>query len=184
MTKYVKIVIVLAIPALLMAGGAEHNALAEQYLKITGRETDFIPRLVNFALLVALLYYLLANPLKEFLNKRSEEIAKKLEEIEKKRTSAKSAKEQAVKELEKSKIKAKEIVEDSKKEATLIKTKIAQQTEQELESMQKMCEEKCEIEERKVLRETTVKVLDDNIKSDDIPLDAQKIINIVTKEVA
>jgi len=185
MGRYVKIVAILALPALLMAaGGAEHNALAEQYYKMTGRHTDFVPRLFNFILLVGLLYYFLANPIKNYLNSRSQKIAKQLEEIEKKRHLAKSEKEKAQKALEEAKAKAKEIIEDAKKEATLIKEKIAKQTEAELLAMQKICEERCEIEERKALRETTIKVLDENIKSDDIPLDAKKIINIVTKEVA
>jgi F-type H+-transporting ATPase subunit b len=183
-SRYGKLLLILSIPVLLLASGAEHNAVAEQYLKITGRETDFIPRLFNFALLVGLLYYLLANPIKSYLKNRSEAIAKRLEEIEAKRQEAKTQEEKAEKALEEAKVKAKEILEDAKREAELIKAKIKEQTEQELTAMQKICEEKCEVEERKAIRETTAKVLDENITSSDIPLDANKIINIVTKEVA
>ncbi len=181
MKKIVIVTFLIAIPALL---AANESALAEQYFKLTGRHNDFIPRLFNFALLVGLLYYLLANPIKEFLQKRSESIANELQEIESKKEAAKKAKEEAASSLEAAKAKAQEIVEDAKKEAALLKEKIAKATEDELIAMQKAFEQKCEIEERKAIRETTLKTLNENISLEDIPLDAQKILNIVTKEVA
>jgi len=104
MNRYIKIFILLAIPALLLASG--ENDMAQKYLKLTGRSTDFIPRLFNFILLIALLYYLLAEPLKKFLKDRTESIAKELKEIEAKRQSAKEEKEKAIAELEAAKNKA------------------------------------------------------------------------------
>jgi len=184
MSKYVKIVIALAIPAMLFAGGEHTSAMAEQYLKLTGRETDFVPRLFNFVLLAVLLVYLLAKPIKEFLNNRSKQIADTLAEIEQKRQSAKDAKIAAEKELENAKAKVAEIIEDSKKEAELLKEKIKKATEQEISSLEKSCNDMCEIERRKTMREVTTNILDENISSDDIPLNAEKIVNIVTKEVA
>jgi len=182
MSRYLKVMALLAIPVLLLASG--DNKMAEQYLELTGRSTDFGPRVFNFILLVALLYYLLANPIKEFLKKRSDSIAQELAEIEKRRQASKDARIKAEEELESAKHKAKEIIEDAKAEISLIKEKIAKQTEQELVNLEKMYKEKMEIEERKVVKNTTIKVLDESISSDDIPLDASKIINIVTKEVA
>jgi F-type H+-transporting ATPase subunit b len=158
--------------------------MAEQYLELTGRATDFGPRLFNFVLLVALLYYLLANPIREFLKNRSDSIAQELAEIEKRRQASKDAKIKAELELEETKSKAKEIVEDAKAEISVIKEKIAKQTEQELAILEKVTKEKMEIEKRKVVKETTYNVLNESISTDDIPLDASKIINIVTKEVA
>ena len=103
---------------------------------------------------------------------------------QRKKEAAKKAKEEAASSLEAAKTKAQEIVEDAKKEAALLKEKIAKATEDELIAMQKAFEQKCEIEERKAIRETTLKTLNENISLEDIPLDAQKILNIVTKEVA
>jgi len=182
MSRYLKVIALLAIPALLLASG--DNKMAEQYLELTGRATDFGPRLFNFALLVALLYYLLANPLKEFLKNRSDSIAQELAEIEKRRQASKDAKIKAELEVEAAKSKAKEIVEDAKAEISVIKEKIAKQTQQELIVLEKITKEKMEIEKRKVVKETTYNVLNESISTDDIPLDASKIINIVTKEVA
>jgi len=50
--------------------------------------------------------------------------------------------------------------------------------------LEKVYNDKCEIEKRKMVKETTVSLLKDNIDTGDIPLDASKIVNIVTKEVA
>ena len=173
--------LLIAIPALL---AANESALAEQYFKLTGRHNDFIPRLFNFALLVGLLYYLLANPIKEFLQKRSDSIANELQEIEDKKQSAKKAKQEAEAALVTAKEKAQEIVEDAKKEAILLKEKIAKAAEDELVIMQKAFEQKCEVEQRNIIRQTALQTLNENITLDDIPLDAQKILKIVTKEVA
>ena len=183
MNRFLKIFIMLSIPALLLASGGE-NEMAQKYFELTGRHTDFVPRVFNFILLVALLYYLLANPLKEFLKGRSEAIAKELADIEAKRQAAKDEKVKAQEELEAAKAKAKEIVEDAKNEISLIKENIKKHTEQELVALEKIFNDKCQIEERRVLRETTTTVLDENIETNDIPLDASKIVNIVTKEVA
>jgi len=183
MGKYLKIIALLAIPALLLANSGE-NKMAEQYLELTGRATDIGPRVFNFALLAMLLYYLLAEPLKNFLKGRSDSVAMELEEIEKKRQESKDSKVKAELELENAKKKAVEIVEDAKSEIALIKEKIAKQTEQELKTLEKVANEKMEIEKRKVIKETTSSVLNDNVDSSDIPLDAAKIVNIVTREVA
>ena len=182
MGKYVKVLFMMSIPALLLASG--DNEFAQKYFELTGRHTDIVPRVFNFILLVGLLYYLLANPLKKFLKDWTESIANELQEIEAKRQAAKAEREQAQKALEEAKVKAVEIVEDAKKEASLLKEKIENSAKNELVALEKLFNDKCEIERRKSLRETTLGVLDENISSDDIPLDADKIINIVTKEVA
>ncbi len=183
MGRYLKLLALLAIPALLLANSGE-NKMAEQYLELTGRATDIGPRVFNFALLAILLYYLLADPIKNFLKGRTDSIASDLEEIEMKRQAAKDEKIKAELELKNAKAKAKEIVEDAKAEISLIKEKIKKQTEQELLALEKMTNEKMDIEKRKVLKNTTLSILDENISSSDIPLDANKIVEIVTKEVA
>ncbi len=182
MGKILKIAMVFIVPTLLLASG--ENEAAQRYFELTGRHTDFVPRLFNFILLVGLLYYLLAEPLKNFLKERTESIARELKEIEAARQASKEAQIKAQEELEKAKVKAKEILEDAKSELEVIKRQIEERTEQELHTLEKVFNDKCDIESRKMVKETTSKVLDESITNDDIPLDASKIINIVTKEVA
>lgn len=183
MSKYLKIAMVFIIPSLLLASGADSEA-AQKYFDLTGRHTDIAPRVFNFILLAGLLYYLLASPIKDYLKSRSDSIAKELEEIEAKRQASRDAKVKAQQELENAKLKAVDIVSDAKAQLSLIKEKMQKQTEEELAALEKVSNDKCEIEKRKMVKDTTINLLNDSINNDDIPLDASKIINIVTKEVA
>ncbi len=181
------IVLALAIvPVWLLAGehSGEAAAAAEQYFSVAGRYTDFIPRIFNFLIFAGLTYYLVASPLKEFFVGRREGIANQLGEIERKLQEAKAARKQAEQALKESQVKAKEIASDSKKEVEHLKEKFAEMTERELRLLDKQNEEKHELEERRMVRETIDNVLNDSITADDIPLSADKVISIVAKKVA
>jgi len=176
-------VIVLVAPALVF--GAEHaEAAAAQYEAVAGRATDFIPRIFNFLIFAGLTYYLVASPLKAFFVNRREGIADQLNEIERKLQEAKEARKRAEQALEESKSKAKTIVSDSEKEMALLQKKQAETITKELALLEKQYEEKCEMEERKVTRETLDTVLNENLTADDIPLSADQVVNIVAKKVA
>ncbi len=171
------------VPAVMF--GSEHaDAFAQQYFAVAGRMTDFIPRIFNFTIFAGLTYYLVASPLKAFFVGRKEAIADQLNEIERKLQEAKEARKHSEQLLEESKHKAKEIASDSKKEVELLKTRFAETTEKELALLEKQFEEKCELEERRMARETIAAVLNENITADDIPMSAEKVINIVAKKVA
>jgi F-type H+-transporting ATPase subunit b len=165
--------------------GSEHGgAFAEQYFGVAGRYTDFLPRIFNFLIFAGLTYYLVASPLKAFFVGRREGIADQLNEIERKLQEAKEARKRSEQALEESKVKAKEIASDSKKEVDLFKTKFSDMTERELALLETQFEEKCELEERRMARETIDTVLNENITADDIPMSADKVIDIVAKKVA
>jgi F-type H+-transporting ATPase subunit b len=175
--------LLMVIPAWLF--GSEHgHAFAEQYHAVAGRYTDFIPRIVNFSIFAGLAYYLVASPLKAFFVGRKEGIADQLNEIERKVQEAKEARKRSEQALEESKAKAKEIAEDSEKEIALLKTKFADMTERELALLEAQFDEKCELEERRMARDTIDAVLNENITADDIPMNADKVIDIVAKKVA
>jgi len=173
----------LVVPAILLASGTVDGETT-RYFAQTGRETDFLPRVFNFLIFAALLYYLLANPIKEFFKGRSESIAKQLSEIEEKLQAAKDEKKEAQQRLEASKKRAKQIIDDAKVEATLMAEKIAESCENELILLQKQFDEKITLEERKSAREAIDEVLSENITTDDINLDENKVIEIIAKKVA
>jgi len=164
--------------------GAHAEAFAQQYYAVAGRMTDFLPRIFNFTIFAGLAYYLVASPLKAFFVGRKEDIADQLSEIERKVEEAKKAREQSEQALEVNKAKAKEIAEDSQKEMELLKTKFAEATERELALLDAQFDEKCELEERRMARETIDAVLNENITADDIPMSADKVIDVVAKKVA
>jgi F-type H+-transporting ATPase subunit b len=172
----------LVLPAIVFAAAGESEG--SRYLAQTGRETDFWPRVINFTIFAALLYYLIAEPIRNFFKGRKEGIANRLKEIEEMLQLAKEKKKEAQARLEESEKKAKEIIEDAKKEAALLAKKIAQSSENELQMLEKQYAEKMTAEERKTVRETVKEVLGENITPDDIALDAEKVVDIIAKKVA
>ncbi len=180
MKKLVLLSLLLA-PAILFASG---DAESTRYFAQTGRETDFFPRLVNFVIFASLLYYLLANPIKDFFKGRKEGIAAQLKEIEEKLQAAKDEKKEAQNRLDESEKKSKQIIADAKKEAVLLAEKIVQSNQNDLENMTKQADEKMNFEERKSAREAIDEILSDNITNNDIMLDEAKVVDILSKKVA
>ena len=170
------------VPAVLLASGGD--AESSRYFAQTGRETDFLPRVFNFIIFASLLYYLLANPIKNFFKGRSEGIAAQLNEIENKLQAAKDEKKEAQNRLDESEKKAEEIIADAKAEAVILAEKIAVANQNDLALLDKQLEEKMSLEERKSAREAIDEILSENITNDDIMVDEAKVVEIISKKVA
>lgn len=183
MRKKLLYVTLLALPALLLASGAEHEA-ASKYFELTGRHTDIGPRYFNFTIFAALIYYLVATPIKDFFKGRREGIASQLNDIESKLQEAKDEQKSAEQALVDSESKAKEIIDDSKKEAELLASRIEENNIKDLEIMEKLHQEKMMHEERRMVKETIDTVLNEGISSDDIPLSEKQVVEIIAKKVA
>ncbi len=179
-SRYVAIAIILAVPALLVASGGGN----EQYEALTGRSNDYFQRIFNFVIFAGILYYLLANPIKEFFKGRQEGISNQLKEIEAKLQASRDMQKEAEVRVEESKVKAVEIVDTAHKEAEILAAKIAEKNSSEIVILEKTFQEKITLEERKVVRETVDAILGENISSDDIHLDEKKVINLIDKKVA
>ena len=171
-----------AVPVALLASG--HGEGASQYLKITGRETDFLPRVFNFLVFAGLLYYLIAEPVRNFFRGRRDEIASRLEEIERRLQEAKEARKAAEQSLAESEKKAEEILRDAHKEVELLMERYREVGARDLEALERQFQERLEMEERKMQRETIVTLLDENISTDDIPLDSHQVVEILERKVA
>ena len=181
MKKIILLALVI-VPAILLAN--EGHSEESRYLLQTGRESDFWPRVINFTIFASILYYLLANPIKEYFTGRSEGIANQLKEIEAKLQAAQDEQKAAQVRLEESTQKASEIVEDAKKEAEILVEKIYAASESELLVMEKQLEEQISLEERKAIREAIDEVLNENISANDIAVDESKVVEVISKKVA
>jgi F-type H+-transporting ATPase subunit b len=180
--QFLLLLTALAIPAaLLLAGEAEG---AGHYEAIAGRSTDFVPRVFNFLIFAALVYYLVAEPIRNFFKSRREKIAEQLSEIERRLQEAKEAKKSAEKALAESEKKAREILEDGKKEAALLAQRYRELGERELAALEAQYHERMETEERRMIRESIVALLDENISVEDIPLTASQVVDTLSKKVA
>ncbi len=181
--KKIVLLSLLVVPAVLLASG-HASGEESRYFMQTGRENDFWPRVVNFTIFASLLYYLVANPIKDFFKGRSADIASQLNEIEEKLQAAKDEKKEAQVRLDASEKKAEEILVDAKAEAVILAEKIATGNQNELILLEKQLEEKMTLEERKSAREAIDEVLSENITTDDINLDEKKVVEIISKKVA
>ena len=177
--KYFATAILLLLPMILFA-----NEGSGHYEAITGRTSDFIPRIFNFLIFVGIAYYLLANPIKNFFKGRQNDISDQLKDIEARLQASKDAKREAEERVEESRKKSVEIIETAGKEAELLAAKIASVSDNELKAIEKQFEEKSTLEERRVIREAISNILHNNITNDDIHLDEKKVIDLLDKKVA
>lgn len=170
-------------PALLLASGHAESGEATKYFALTGRETDIVPRMVNFLIFAGFLYYLIADKLKAFLVGRQEGIANQLKEIENKLELAKKEEKNAQAMVKDSEVKAKAIVVDAKNEAGLLAEKIMQANAQDLSIMDKQMQDKMDLEAKKSLKDTIQKVLNENIGMDDVELSNKSVVSILDRKV-
>jgi len=146
--------------------------------------TDIIPRTVNFLIFAAILYYLVADHVKNFFKNRSAAIAAKLEEVQAKLKMAKEEKEQALRKLEEAKKLAKEIEETTKKEIEVIINDLKKAAQEEIENLERIFEENIELERRKRIREITKEILEELFEDKDLTLDKAKFVDLIVKKVA
>lgn len=182
--KKILVLSLLVVPAVLLASSGHGGEETTRYFLQTGRENDFWPRVVNFTIFASILYYLLANPIKDFFTNRKADIAGQLKEIEAKLKAAKDAEKDAQSRLDESDKKAKLILEDAEKEAKFLAEKMAENNAFDLENMAKQLEEKMALEEKKSVRDVIDEILNENITNDDIDIDEAKVVDIVAKKVA
>ncbi len=180
--KKLVVLALFVLPAIVLASAGHGEE--SRYFAQTGRESDYWPRVVNFTIFVALLYYLLANPIKEFFQGRKAGIAAQLKEIEDKLQVAKDEQKSAQARLDESSAKAGEILADAQNEATLLANKISEANVAELALMSKQLDEKMTLEERKSVREMIDTLLSEKISNDDIQITEAKVVDIISKKVA
>ena len=165
----------LLLPMVLLASNSD--AVADGH-------TDFVPRLVNFIIFVAILYYFVADFVKNFFAKRSKDIANRLEEVQERLKAAKKAKEEAEAEYQAALVTAEEIIESAKKESQLLAKKMDEQLAIELDNLEKLQQEKMEIEKRQMIRKIATEVLTELHKDDAVNMDESKFINLIVKKAA
>ena len=175
--KNIALLATVLVPSLVLASGAEHH-------DVTMFNSDFFYRVFNFAIFAGLVYYLVANPIKEFFVGRSEGIANQLKEIEEKLQASKDAKKDAEANFAKAESKAKEIVADAGDEAKILSTNIADKNGATLEMMEKQALDKQALESKKATRATIDNLLNDGFGNDDIAVDEAKVVSLISKKVA
>ena len=98
---------------------------------------DIVPRTINFIVFAAILYYFIANHIKNAYKGRIAGIAARLDSIEQKLKDSKAKKDDALRRVEEAKANAASLVETARKEAILISERIKEETRQEVANLEK-----------------------------------------------
>ncbi len=165
---------------LLFFVGLSTALLANEHT-VTLTHSDFIPRVINFIIFVAILWYLLADKVKTFYANRSKAIADSFAEVEAKLKESKAEKEALKAKVEEAHKKAEDIVKTAQKEVEIIKSNILNSAKAEVEAMEKQLNDYKTFEENKMKKEVVKDYLNNLAK--DIHLSSEEVANIVTKKV-
>ena len=144
---------------------------------------DIVPRTINFIVFAAILYYFIANTIKNAYKGRIAGIAARLDNIEQKLKDSKAKKDDALRRVEEAKANAASLVETARKEAILISERIKEETRQEVANLEKSFQDQKEFEKRRMVKSVVGEILNEIFASDSVKMDQSELINIMLKRV-
>ena len=166
------LVLVLSISTLALASDAEHAG------------TDIVQRTVNFVLFAGLVWYLVAEPVKNFFNARSQGIADELKKVQDKLNESISLKNEALAKVSEAEKFAEELAVATQKENKIISDNIMSQCDTDLISLDKQHNSLCEFEQRKMVKNVVDGVLNDVLSQSADSFDKESMANVILKKVA
>ncbi len=146
--------------------------------------TDIVQRTVNFLLFIGLVWYLLAEPIKEYFSSRSQGIANELQRVQDKLNETITLKKEALSKISDAEKFAQELEISSKKENKIVNAKIMLQCEIELEILHKQYISLTEFEQRKMIRAVVENVLDEVLSQSNDSFDKKFMADVILKKVA
>jgi len=154
------------------SGGGEHAG------------TDIVQRTVNFLLFVGLIWYLIAEPVKNYFTSRSQGIADELQKVQDKLNESIALKKEALAKITEAEKFAQELAEISKKENKILNDNIMKQCEVDLENLEKQNNTLMDFEQRKMVRNVVEDVLSDVLNQSSESFDKEAMANVILKKVA
>jgi len=146
--------------------------------------TDIVQRTVNFVIFAGIIWYLLAEPVKNFFGGRSQDIADELQKVQDRLKESKQAKEAAEAKVTEAHKLAENIVAGASKEGKILNDKILKQCDMDLENMSKQGGAGMELEQRKMVRNLVDEIMSDVLAQESSALDKDAMANIIMKKVA
>lgn len=166
------LVLMLMISTYALASNAEHA------------DTDIVQRTVNFVLFAALVWYLVAEPVKNYFASRSQGIADELKKVQDKLNETIALKKEALAKISEAEKYAEELAVSSKKENKLINDNIMAQCEAEIEILSKQASTVKEFEQRKMVRNVVEETLEKVLAQSSDDFDKEAMANVILKKVA
>ena len=146
--------------------------------------TDIVQRTVNFLLFAGLIWYLVAEPVKNYFAARSQSISDELKKVQDKLSETVALKKEALAKISDAEKFAEELVVSSKKENKILNDNIMAQCEVELETLSKQHGTLTDFEQRKMVRNVVENVLDDVLSQSSDSFDKEAMANVILKKVA
>ncbi len=156
----------------LASGDAEHAS------------SDIIQRTVNFALFVGLIWYLIAEPTKNYFAGRSQSIADELQKVQDKLNESITLKKDALAKISEAEKFAEELASASKKENKIINDNMMAQCEVELETLAKQQVSLKDFEQRRMVRVVVEEILDEVLAQSGDDFNKEAMANVILKKVA
>mgnify|MGYP005988813071 FL=1 len=147
-------------------------------------ETDIVQRTVNFIIFAGILWYLLADKIKAFFADRSLSIQAELDKVQDTLKASEDKVNAAKKQLEDANKLAAEIVENAKADIDSVKEKVSVAVNADITNLERNLEEMIKVETSKAKKQVVAEVLEELLKSDNIKLSQDELVNIVLKKVA
>jgi len=166
------IVLMLMISTIALASDAEHAG------------TDIVQRTVNFLLFAGLVWYLVAEPMKNFFSSRSQAIANEMEKVQDKLKESVDLKKDALAKITDAEKFAEELAVISKKENKILNDGIMTQCDVDLENLSKQQNTLMEFEQRKMVRNVVEDTLDEVLSQSNDGFDKEAMANVILKKVA
>jgi F-type H+-transporting ATPase subunit b len=158
--------------ALASSGSAEHA------------DTDIIQRTVNFVIFAALIWYLIAEPVKNYFSGRSQGIADELKKVQDKLNESILNKKEALAKISEAEKFAEGLMLSAKKENKIINDKIMLQCDSDLEILSKQNVSIKNFEQRKMVRNVVENILDKVLTQSGDSFDKEAMANVILKKVA
>jgi len=146
--------------------------------------TDIVQRTVNFLLFAGLIWYLVAEPVKNFFAARSQGIADELKKVQEKLDESITLKKDALVKISEAEKFAEELAANAKKENKILNDSIMQQCEVELETLIKQYAAKKEFEQRNMVREVVETIVAETLEQSSSLFEREAMANVILKKVA
>jgi F-type H+-transporting ATPase subunit b len=146
--------------------------------------TDIVQRTVNFLIFAGILYYILAEPIKNYFGGRSAGIASELDKVQERLKESKNIKEAAEHKIEEAERFVNELNEVTKKECKILSDRVMTQCDQDLDVMQKQSDSLMALEKRQMVRNVVNEVMGDVMSASDASMDSNAMTDILKKKVA
>ena len=146
--------------------------------------TDIVQRTVNFLLFAGLIWYLIAEPVKNYFASRSQGIADELKKVQDKLNETITLKKDALAKISDAEKFAEELAVSSKKENKIINDNMMVQCDSELETLTKQQLSATEFAQRKMVRNVVEDIIDEVLTQSSDSFDKEAMANVILKKVA